>query len=85
MFRALAIAASPPGEREKFLDQIADQVESIAVDVTSIESTLMFADLDELTSIKESVDTIEKNQSSIERALDDLRDEIRRLSDKIEE
>src|ERR1700737_2011762 len=31
VFRALAIAATPPGEREKFLDQIADQMESIAI------------------------------------------------------
>jgi hypothetical protein len=84
VFRALAIAASPPGEREKFLDQIADQIESIAIDVSTMGDTLTFSDLDEISNIKESVDTIEKSQSSMERVLDDLKADIEKILDKMD-
>jgi hypothetical protein len=84
VFRALAIAATSPEEREKFLNQIADQIDSIATDVSSIENTLTFSDIEEISDIKETVSSIEKNQSDMERVLDDLKDEVQKILDKIE-
>lgn len=84
VFRALAIAAAPPGEREKFLDQIADQIDSIAIDVSTMGDTLNFVELDEISTIKESVDTIEKSQSAMERVLDDLKADVEKILDKME-
>jgi hypothetical protein len=84
IFRALAIAATPPEEREKFLNQIAEQIDSIATDVSSIESTLTFSALDEIGDIQETVNSIEKSQGDMERALDDLKEEVQKILDKSE-
>lgn len=84
VFRALAIAAAPPGEREQFLNQLAEQVDSIATDVSSIENTLTFSDIDDISDIKETVGYIEKAQTDMERMLDDLKDEVQKILDKID-
>jgi hypothetical protein len=66
------------------LDQIADQIDSIAIDVSTMGDTLNFVELDEISTIKESVDTIEKSQSAMERVLDDLKADVEKILDKME-
>jgi hypothetical protein len=62
VFRVLGVLASTVEERGAFLDKIAEQIDSIATDVTSIE----------------------KAQDELARTLDAIKDEVDRISSKLE-
>jgi methyl-accepting chemotaxis protein len=81
VFRALSIAAAAPDERENFLNQIIEQIDTIATDVSSIENTLTFSDIDDLSDIKDTVGEIEKNQAELERMISDLKDDVQKILD----
>ena len=78
VYRALGLAASSPQEREAFLDKIAGQIDSIATDVSSIDGTLMFSDINEIDEIKDVV-------TSIEKTVDSLKEDISQILSKLEQ
>jgi len=77
VFRALGVIASSTEEQGAFLDKIADQIDSIATDVSSIDTTLTFSDIDEIDSIKDAM-------AEMSKVLDDLKDEVEKISSKLD-
>jgi hypothetical protein len=61
VFRTLGVAAATAEEKEGFLEKIADQIDSLATDVSSIETTITMSDLDSIDSIKDTVEGLEKH------------------------
>ena len=49
VFRTLGVAAATAEEKEGFLERISDQIELIATDVSSIDTTIMMSDSTEST------------------------------------
>lgn len=43
-----------------------------------------FSAIDDISDIKEAVGSIEKAQTDLERMLDDLKDEVQKIADKID-
>jgi prophage DNA circulation protein len=83
VFRTLGVAAATAEEKEGFLEKIADQIDTIATDVSSVESTITMSDLDEIDTIKGVVVAVEKNQHDISRDVRDLRENVRKILDKL--
>jgi hypothetical protein len=77
VFRALGVVASTAEEREAFIGKIAEQIDSIATDVSSIETTLGLSDIDQIDGIKDAV-------NSIEKMVDGLRDDVTQILSKLE-
>jgi archaellum component FlaC len=84
VFRTLGVAAATAEEKEGFLEKIAEQIDSIATDVSTVESTITMSDLDEIDSIKEAVTELEKSQDKLVRDVHDVRDDIRKILNKLE-
>jgi hypothetical protein len=84
VFRTLGVAAATAEEKEGFLEKIADQIDSIATDVSSVESTITMSDLDEIDAIKDLVVEVEKNQHDISRDVRNLRENVQKILDKLE-
>lgn len=83
VFRTLGLIASTAEEREGFLDKMASQIDSIATDVSTLETTLTLSDIDEIDSIKETVNSVEKGQAILERLLDDVGRDLRTIISKL--
>jgi hypothetical protein len=84
VFRTLGVAAATAEEKEGFLEKIAEQIDSIATDVSTVESTITMSDIDEIDSIKEAVTELEKSQDKLVRDVHDVRDDIRKILNKLE-
>jgi hypothetical protein len=65
VFRVLGVAAATPEEKEGFLEKMADQIDTIASDVSGIETTLTMSDID-------NIDDIIKNT-------DEMKDDIKKI------
>jgi methyl-accepting chemotaxis protein len=65
VFRTLSVAAATAEEKAGFLEKMAEQIESIATDVSSLESTVTMSDIDQIDSIKDSVEELGKQQENI--------------------
>jgi hypothetical protein len=76
IFRVLGIAAATDEEREKFLEQMADQIDSIATDVSSIET-----DVSLLSSV--DLDDVEKDIKIISKDIYELKQDMRRVLEKL--
>jgi hypothetical protein len=74
IFRVLGVAAATNEEREAFLETMADQINSIATDVSSMESSISLADFD---AIEERVGVLSKDAY-------DMKLDIRRILDRLE-
>jgi len=76
VFRTLGVDAATAEEKEGFFEKIAEQVESIATDVSSIDTTISFSDLDEISSIKDGVEEMDKTLAerfdTIDRVLEGI-------------
>jgi hypothetical protein len=70
VFRTLGVAAATAEEKEGFLERISDQMESIATDVSTIESTIIMSDIDQIDSIKDAVQSIVKQNMLATRRFD---------------
>ncbi|SRR5579862_529795 len=83
VFRTLGVAAATAEEKEGFLDTLADKVDSIASDVSSIESTLTLSDLDEIDSIKDDVETLLKVQADAHAVQKRIEATLKLIFDKL--
>jgi hypothetical protein len=72
VFRVLGVAAATPEEKEGFLEKMADQIESVASSVSSIETTLDFAEFDGLDHIKDIGKDTADMKADIRKILDQL-------------
>jgi acetolactate synthase small subunit len=83
IYRALGLAAATAEEREAFIDTIAEQIESIATDVSSIETTLTMSDIDDLDGIGKNVTAIEKGQFELAKDVNDLKYNVQKNTRQI--
>jgi hypothetical protein len=83
VFRTLSLAAATPEEKAGFLQQMADQIDSIATDVSSLDSTLTMSDIDQIDSIKDSVEELEKQQLDILGRFDATDETLRKILKKL--
>jgi methyl-accepting chemotaxis protein len=58
VFRTLGVAAATTEEKDDFLEKITRQIDSVATDVSSLDATISFGDLDQIPSIAEDVSTL---------------------------
>ena len=71
IFRVLGVAAATEEEKEEFLEKIADQIESIATDVSGIELKLGYTDLDDVDDkVGDVLQEVRGIKSDIEKILD---------------
>ena len=73
IFRVLGVAAATDEEREAFLETMADQIDSIATDVSSMESSLGTTDMDD----------IEKELRTLGKDSYDMKLDIRKILDRL--
>ena len=84
VFRTLGVAAATAEEKEGFLEKISDQIESIAADVSSIDSTILMSDIDKIDSIKDAVELIEKQHAVMTGRFDGAEKLLREILGKLE-
>ncbi len=85
VFRTLGVAAATAEEKEGFLERISDQIESIATDVSSIDTTIMMSDIDKIDSINDAVESIEKQHVIITDRFDGAEKLLREILGKLEQ
>jgi hypothetical protein len=73
IFRVLGVAAATEEEKENFLETIVDKIESVAADVSMIETSIGSGDLDVVES---TVDQLSKDTNEIKL-------DIRKILDKL--
>ena len=83
VFRTLGIAAATAEERAGFLDRVADQLDSIATDVSSLESTIAMSDIDEIDSIKDTVKELLESHEGIEHRFDTVEETLKQILEKV--
>lgn len=65
VFRVLGVAAATPEEKEGFLEKMADQIDTIASDVSGLETTLMMSDLDDIGDINSAIGDLKADVKKI--------------------
>lgn len=70
VFRTLGVAAATAEEKEGFLEKLADTVNAVASDVSSIELTLTMSDIDQIDLISETVSALEEQGEKVTLKLD---------------
>jgi uncharacterized protein Yka (UPF0111/DUF47 family) len=82
----LGVAAATEEEKEDFLETIVDKIESVASDVSSLETSVDMMDFDEIESrVKQMNKDTDDIKSDIRRILDRLTDHSKVLTDIVEE
>jgi hypothetical protein len=84
VFRTLGIAAATDEEKEGFLEKIADQVDSIATDVSSLESEIMMSDLDQIDSMKDKISELGKELKDFDRNFESIDWTLRKVLAKLD-
>src|SRR5262249_10177787 len=86
IFRVLGVAAATEEEKEDFLETIVDKIESVASDVSSLETSVDMMDFDEIESrVKQTNKDTDDIKSDIRRILDKLSDHSKALTNIAEE
>jgi hypothetical protein len=83
VFRTLGIAAATAEEKEGFLEKISDQIESMATDVSNIDTAISLSDIDEIDSIKDAVESLKKGHDEVKRKLDAAETMLRTILEKL--
>ncbi|HKQ44047.1 MAG TPA: hypothetical protein VJS47_01515 [Rhizomicrobium sp.] len=83
IFRALGVAAATTEEREKFLEDMVDKIDSIATDVSSLDTTITFSDVDQIGSIAEGVEAIRNQHEMLEASIESLESKIQEVLDNL--
>jgi hypothetical protein len=73
IFRVLGVAAATAEDKEQFLETMADKIESIASDISNIETEMTMSDLDE----------IDKKVSQLAKDAYDMKLDIRKILDRL--
>ena len=79
VFRTLGVAAATAEEKEGFLEKLADTMNTVASDVSSIESTLTMSDIDQIDSISDSVSVVEEQGEKVSRKLDAFGETLKKI------
>jgi hypothetical protein len=83
VFRTLSVAAATAEEKEGFIEKISDQIESLATDVSSIETAIVMSDIDNIESINDTVKAIEKQNLVTTRRLASAEQLLRQILAKL--
>jgi hypothetical protein len=55
VFRTLGIEAATAEEREAFLEKMSEQIDSIAIDVDSMQNSIIISDIENIDTIKDEI------------------------------
>ena len=77
------MAAATAEEKEGFIEKISDQIESLATDVSSIETAIVMSDIDNIESINDTVKAIEKQNLVTTRRLASAEQLLRQILAKL--
>lgn len=72
VFRTLGLAAATTQEMEGFLEKVTDQLDSIATDVSSIETTLLVSEIEKIDSINDRVVEIESRGEAMTESIEEI-------------
>jgi hypothetical protein len=82
VFCTLGVAAATAEEKQGFLEKVADQIDSIATDISAIDTTITLSDIDSIDSIKDTVEALEKQNIAAAQRLDSTERLLRQILKK---
>jgi nucleoside 2-deoxyribosyltransferase len=79
VFRVLGVAAATQQDKEGFLESIASQIDSLSIDVNSIEASI---DHLSVSDVSDDVEKLEETTRDISRDIYDIKLDIRKLLER---
>lgn len=83
VFRTLGVAAATDEEKEDFLEKMADKMDSMADDVSSLETTISMAEIDRIDSIADDVSSLKEQADQTAQNLDSISRDLKKVLEKL--